>query len=214
MVDLRLTGRATMKTRATHLWLLLAVAGAGPAGASDPAWLPVATVGEVKVEAKPTASGFHATRGSITLCTGLQSLLNFLGNPSRFPEWIPYTEEARSLERSADAQIFYMRTATPGPARSRDMIYRAERQIDAGPGQVRLVLEGLPDHLPPQPNAVRMRAACGEWLLERHDGYIRASLQLEVNPGRVPRQLANRRQALIVGGALANLAERFPCPRP
>ena len=193
--------------------LLLDLAGAHvhAAAAEQSRWQPTATVRGIDVEAKPTPSGFHATRGHATVCAGLEDLERYMSDPARFPEWIPYAEEARLLEQSADVQVYYyMRTATPWPMKSRDMIYRVEREAD-GPA-VRFSLTGVPDYLPPERGAVRMRAADGIWILEPRDERIQVRLQLQMDPGSVPQRFANQRMVATVGGALANLAETFPCP--
>ena len=121
-----------------------------------------------------------------------------------------YTREAEILERGALSVTYYVRTATPWPMRDRDMVYRLSRVLHPGPG-VRIAVIGLPDYLEPRESVERMRAAVGEWYLRPEDDGIRVSYELYVDPGAVPRFLANRRLAAAVGQTLANLAGVFPC---
>ena len=62
-----------------------------------------------------------------------------------------------------------------------------------------------------QPLTLRIRSAAGEWQLLPGDKGIDVSYELYLDPGRVPRSLANQRLAAAVGQTLANLAARFPC---
>lgn len=88
-----------------------------------------------------------------------------------------------------------------------------EPAADGAPeaGGVRLSLTGLPDYTPVENSAARIRAASGEWRLVPSPSGIDVSYELYLDPGRVPRFLANQRLADAVGQTLANLAARFPC---
>jgi hypothetical protein len=208
---------------------LLGTLSIASAGAADSEWRRSATVHGVVVEAKPTPSGFHTHRAAATVCAELETLLDYLSDATQIPSWLPYTDAARELESDAGTeaavQMFYVRSATPWPMKPRDMVYRVylANRADGTPveasdahahgadGQMLLVLQGVPDHLPPQPGAVRMKSAEGAWSFE-HDGErVRMSLRLQMDPGAVPKGFANRRMAATVGGALANLRRRFSC---
>ena len=175
------------------------------------AWQHSRTVAGVEVEALRTGSGFDRHRGTVAVCTDLPQLRQFVTDPERLHEWVPYTEDARLIERFETRVVYYQRSSAPWPLWSRDMIY----ELALGPGyddrQFVLVITGLPERLPESDDAVRMQNVDGEWRISVTDDAIRVQLDLYVNPGRVPRFFANRRLATTVGRTLANLAGQFPC---
>jgi len=122
---------------------------------------------------------------------------------------VAYTRSARLLEHSGETAIYYVRSTTPWPLKDRDMVYRIERT--PAPEGMRLSLTGLPEYTPPDASATRIRSASGEWRLTPSPAGIDVSYELYVDPGGVPRFLANQRLAAAVGQTLANLAARFPC---
>lgn len=190
----------------------LPVVPAGSAPLPAPAatdWQPVRQVSGVPVEARPTETGFDVHRGRVQVCTDLASLEDYVGDPSRFADWVAYTRSARLLERSSETAVYYVRSTTPWPLKDRDMVYRISRApaVDG----LRLSLTGLPDYTPVQESVTRIRSASGEWRLVPSASGIDVSYELYVDPGRVPRFLANQRLADAVGQTLANLAARFPC---
>ncbi len=187
----------------------LLCAAAATAGAE--AWQPARSVRDIEVESRPTESGFRAFRGSTVVCTDLQTLHDFVTDPDRFDEWIPFTETARRLPSDAAVRLYYLRTRTPWPLRSRDMVYRLSEHPASRDDRIILDLEGAPEHLPPQKGAVRMQSARGQWRLWPRGDRVEVTFGLALDPGRIPAFFANRRLAATVGGMLANLAQRFPC---
>ncbi len=191
-----------------------ALPGGAPASseALSEEWRPVREVSGVPVEARPTKTGFDVHRGRVEVCTDMSSLEHFVIDPSRFTDWVAYTRSARLLDVRDGSAIYYVRSTTPWPLKDRDMIYRISR-IDSNSsiGGLRLSLTGLPDYAPTEENAERIRAAAGEWQLVPSASAIDVSYELYLDPGRVPRFLANQRLAAAVGQTLANLAAHFPC---
>ena len=176
-------------------------------------WELARVVRGVQVHARPApGSPFAQHRGAVTVCAGLDTLERYVADTTRFHEWLPDTEEVRVLEHTDTTQTYYLRTRTPWPFRSRDMIYQFTRESTLDTKQVSIGLKGLPDYMPEEPGAVRMHDASGEWILRMSNTGVLVSFQLHVDPGRVPALFANRRLAGTVGDTLANLAERFPCP--
>ncbi|HEX7036300.1 MAG TPA: hypothetical protein VF210_11025, partial [Pseudomonadales bacterium] len=163
----------------------------------------------VTLEWRLSDVGGRAYRGLVTVCTSLSELRDFVTDPSRLADWVAFTEAAHAVPAPEGERLYYLRTSAPWPFKSRDMVYRL-RPSEA-PDGVRLVVEGVPDAVPERDGAVRMRAAEGEWLLDRTDGRIRVTFRLAVDPGRLPAFLLNRRLAATVAGTLGNLADRFPC---
>ncbi|MDZ7668163.1 MAG: hypothetical protein U5Q16_01645 [Gammaproteobacteria bacterium] len=203
----------TGSARSPARWVCLAavVLWPGLSGAASEGWTADRTVDGIDLESQPRESGFRAYRGTVTVCADLEELQAFVGDASRFHEWLPYTEEARDLKdpESGD-ELYYLRNSAPWPLKSRDMVYRLTRQ----PGEdnvLRIALEGVPQALPPQAGAVRMEGAEGLWTLQTDGGRIEVGLSLTVNPGRAPAFFVHRRLAATVGGTLANLQAHFPC---
>lgn len=184
--------------------------GSSPAQTTAP-WHRALVVAGVVVEGRPTETGFDAHRAQIHVCTDLTSLAEFVVDPSRFGEWVPFTRSARMLEKSEDSAVYYVRSTTPWPLNDTDMIYRIARS--PAPDGLRLSLAGLPDYSPPNDGVARIRSAAGEWRLVPDDQGIDVSYELYMDPGSVPRFLANRRLAKAVGKTLANLSAHFSCVR-
>lgn len=188
-----------------------ALPGSAPSpesGVTEP-WRPVREVAGVPVEARQTETGFHTHRAQVHVCTDLAALEDFVADPAHFTEWVAFTRSARLLERTNESAVYYVVSSTPWPLKDRDMVYRISRSPSAE--GVRLSLTGLPDYSVPEDSAARIRSAAGEWQLLPGDKGIDVSYELYLDPGRVPRSLANQRLAAAVGQTLANLAARFPC---
>lgn len=192
---------------------VLAATAPAPAPAAEPAaepdWRPATEREGIALEWRPTDTVYRAFRGSVSVCTDLDGLQGFVGDATRLTDWVPYTEAARVLPAGEGQQLYYLRTRAPWPFQSRDMVYQLTRERAAGDAMI-IALEGRPDALPEQRDAVRMRSAKGRWTLEPRDGRIDVTLELTADP-RAPAFYANHRLAATVAGTLANLAERFPC---
>lgn len=176
-----------------------------------PVWTADRTVNAIDLESQPRDSGFRAYRGSIVVCARLDELQAFVADASRFHEWLPYTEEARALDDpEGGGELYYLRNSAPWPLQSRDMIYRLTLE-PGGDEVLRIALDGVPDALPPQAGAVRMKSAEGLWTLRTDHCRLHVTLSLAVDPGRAPSFFVNRRLAATVSGTLANLQKHFPC---
>jgi hypothetical protein len=173
-------------------------------------WSPVYRNAGVQVDARETASGFDRHRGSVVLCSTIDEVASFATDVAGYPQWVAFTLESRSLEHTDERTVFYLKSSSPWPMRPRDMIYELVADPVDG-GVMRVVMTGLPEALPPEPGAVRMRSVEGEWLFITDGAELEVQLTLHVVPGRVPRVFANRRFARMVGDTLAAMAERFPC---
>ncbi|MEQ8858019.1 MAG: SRPBCC family protein [Pseudomonadales bacterium] len=206
-------GRRRRRFLCGSLLVFAAGAGHGANDGTEPAadWSAARSVAGVALESRPTATGFDEVRGQVTVCTSVATLTDFVRDPERFPEWIPFTEDAHAVP-DPGAESYYLRTATPWPMRSRDLVYHVVRHPVAADGTLRIDLRGDPDALPPRDDAVRMAGASGVWTLRPGSRGVDLALQMTVDPGRVPALFANRRLAATVGQMLANLRERYSCP--
>jgi len=204
---------STEMTRAGRL-LLAAFITSGSVHAQSVDWRPVYSVDAVSVEAARTDSGFDRHRGRVAMCGDLEEVVSFAADVDSYPNWVAHTSEARLIERGAQRTVFYMQNSAPWPMRPRDMVYELIPEvIDAH--NVRVLMIGLPDALPPLEGVIRMQLADGEWLFAADGaGELEVQLSLYVLPGRAPKLFANRRFAHMIGDTLAALAVRFPCSTP
>lgn len=187
------------------------LATAAAHGADHRVWQSAGEADGVQLAYHDTPTGYRAYRGATRVCTHLAALQTFVGDAERLPEWIPFTEAARALPAPGPDELYYLRTRTPWPLQSRDMVYRLEALPPVTDGTVRIAISGEPDALPPQQGAVRMEAAEGLWTLHADGTGIAVTLRMEIDPGGAPTFFANRRLAATVAGMLANLRARFPC---
>ncbi len=185
------------------------MAAAGPA--AERVWDDDGTVRGVRLEHRPADGGYRTYRGTVRVCTGLSRLRQFVADPSRLQEWIPYTREARALPSTGNVVVYYLRTIAPWPFKDRDMVYRIAPLPPDGSGTLRIGLTGVPGAIPEQRGAVRLAAADGLWTLALEDDAVAVTLRLTIDARPAPAFLANRRLAATVSGMLANLAARFPC---
>jgi hypothetical protein len=196
--------------RTGGLLAMLAASGWVQAQTAE-AWRDVYSVAAVSVEAAHTESGFDRHRGRVALCGDLDDVVSFAADVEGYPNWVAYTRDARLIEQTAERTVFYLQNSAPWPMRPRDMVYELVPEvIDAN--QVRVVMIGVPDALPPEDGVVRMELAEGDWLFTADNaGELEVQLSLYVLPGRAPKLFANRRFAHMIGDTLAALAVHFPC---
>ena len=172
-------------------------------------WRAGRTVNDVPLESRERDSRFLEHRGQVRLCGELQSILMFVSEPSELVHWVPYTESAEKLPDVDGNVVYHVVTQAPWPYKPRDMIYALA--VTFGEGEAQIRMDGLPDHIPAQPDMVRMKAAQGVWQFVEQAAGVDVRLQMWVDPGSGPRLLVNRRAATTVGRMLANLRDRFPC---
>lgn len=205
--------REFVAARQAFEWLTLVLvtfALINPVQAADSDWEPQLTVAGVRVEALPTTSGFHAHRGQVLVCSDFDTVTRFVADISQFHEWVAYTREARVLETAENRIVYYLKNDAPWPFSERDMIYELVTH-SADDRDIHVGMTGLPNYLPRVEGVVRLDSVAGDWHFTAVDGGVRVMLELFVNPGSVPKFLANRRFANTVGQTLANLSGQFPC---
>ena len=199
--------------RATLWTVCIGGACAVAAAADDVTWKNVGESDGVTVSTRTVdGSSYPEVRASASVCATLPTLLFYIEDAAGFDRWIPDTLEARLLERpSPREQIYYIRTGMPWPVKPRDMIYRlTEPGARDGAAAVTVTIEGLPEYLPPQPEAVRMTSVRGRWNFVEQAGHTRIDLLMHFEPGgSIPAWLANRRVIATPSKMLANLKSHF-----
>jgi len=196
--------------------LAFATLPAGVSAATAANWQPVGQTDGISVATRTVeGSAFAEVRASATVCATIPQLVEFVEDVGAFDTWIPDTEHARLLARpSPHQQIYYIRTSMPWPAKHRDMIYELTELTEltrASTGaQASVLMQGLPEYLPPESGVVRMQAVSGRWDFSEVAGTTQISLQMHIEPGGyVPVWLANRRIVGTPSKMLLNLKRRF-----
>lgn len=164
------------------------------------------------MESRARDSKYREHRGTVQLCADLQSVLLFVSDVSRIPQWVPWTDSAKALEQTATGVTYHVVTGAPWPYKPRDMIYSLDVTMSGDSATV--TMTGMPDRIAPVDGMVRMRAAEGLWQFEPAGDRLRVILTLWVDPGGGPAVLVNRRAGTTLGRMLANLRDEFSCKPP
>jgi len=189
-------------------------------------WTELDKVHDIAVYTRPyEGSTYPEVRASGTVCATLPQLVAFVEDVAAFEQWIPDTAEARLLDRPTPrTQIYYIRTSMPWPVKDRDMIYRLSETTafrhgwptDSSPA-ISVAIEGLPEYLPVDTHAMRMKGVSGRWTFDQTGDRTRIDLDMHIEPGGgVPAWLARQRIVGTPTRMLANLKEHFEtlCPVP
>ena len=199
---------------AAGLWTLCTVFTSALADAPAPvdgaSWTELDKVHGIAVYTRSyEGSTYPEVRASGTVCATLPQLVAFVEDVAAFDQWIPDTAEARLLDSPAPRmQIYYIRTSMPWPVKDRDMIYRLSESAVFGHGgpndsslntAISVAIEGLPDYLPIDARAMRMKGVIGS-LDVRSDGRPNAHRPRHAHRTRrgrtrVARASAHRRHA-------------------
>lgn len=205
--------RLTVFSCACVLAVLVVAPNAWCDASKDAEWKIVGRSDDVTVSTRPFAgSSYPEVRASGIVCAALPPLVAYIEDAAGFDRWIPDTIEARLLAQpSKREQIFYIRTAMPWPVKSRDMIYRlTEPTGQVGGDRMSVSIEGLPDYLPENPDAVRMQDVSGRWNFHERDGVTLIDLDMHFEPGgNIPGWIANRRIVETPTKMLENLQRHF-----
>lgn len=105
---------------------------------------------------------------------------------------------------SENKHVFYLRKPLPWPVRDRDLLtlLTVEKISDS---KYKLVLESIPNAIPPKDNTIRIKKLMGFWLLEEDHNQTMVTQQLFVDPeGSVPAFVIN---SLLVKGPYKNFIE-------
>lgn len=176
---------------------------------AEGAWQSARDVGGVTVESRDTESKYHEHRGSVELCGDLQSVLMFVSDVDRLPQWVPWTDAANKLEESPSGIVYHVVTHAPWPYKPRDMIYALDVNLTGDSATVSM--KGVPDRIAPVKGMVRMKAADGLWTFRTKGDRLEVNLRLWVDPGGGPGLLVNRRAGTTLGRMLGNLQAEFAC---
>jgi hypothetical protein len=210
---------------ASIAWLFAIASSALSNAATPPAgnagWTELDQAHGIAVYTRPyEGSTYPEVRASGTVCATLPQLVAFVEDVAAFEQWIPDTAEARLVDRPTPrAQIYYIRTSMPWPVRDRDMIFRLSETTVFDQGwpndsslttAISVAIEGLPDYLPADARATRMKGVSGRWTFNQTGDRTRIDLDMHIEPGGgVPAWLARQRIVGTPTKMLANLKEHF-----
>ncbi len=200
-----------MKHSTSGLYLLCMLLSFAPLVHSSQ-WQPARIVDGITLESLKRDSRYLEHRGAVDLCGDLQTVLEFVSEPAELVNWVPYTAAAERLPEKDGDVVYHVVTRAPWPYKPRDMVYVLDVILSGN--QAAVQMSGLPNHIPPLEDMVRMRAADGVWKFVETGETLTVSLRMWVDPGSGPALLVNRRAATTVGRMLANLRSRYPCDGP
>lgn len=134
-----------------------------------------------------------------------QILLKVLDDVSSYNQWFAFSKSVRLLKRKQNEKYVYMETSFPWPFSNEDMIYKISVNKNNN-GEIKLVLNGIPDFIPTIDGIKRMRDAKGYILLqpEKERTIVTYVMHTELG-GDIPPWLANTYIHLLPFKTLSNL---------
>ncbi|MEM9326950.1 MAG: START domain-containing protein [Bacteroidota bacterium] len=124
----------------------------------------------------------------------MSSVVALLIDAEAAPDWYNHVKEGRLLSEPArDSHLAYTALSFPWPLSDRDMISKFEYKKDKNTGSVRLQVQSVPDHLPPDDKMIRIKRLEGYWMLTPLDGdVVEVRYQFFADPeGSIPGWLIN-----------------------
>lgn len=183
-----------LKREAAVGMLVVALAANAEQGA-DAGWVTVST-GEITIKTRELAgSGVREVLAEAELDAPARDVQRAVTNVDRFPSFMPYVKEARTVGKpSADGtRIVYTSLALPFIA-GRDFVIadRMVRDLDAA-GEGEFVSEWhVSDLLPSRAHLVRLKTNTGSWRVTSKGAKSHVVYQFAVDPGgQIPGWLAD-----------------------
>jgi hypothetical protein len=122
----------------------------------------------------------------------IENIVEVLRNMNSINNWVVNCKGVKLLKTEDNDQYYYIETSLPWPFDNRDMVYHFQ-YIEINSEQVRVIVTGIPEYIPPREGIVRMAKTNGYWLLTLIDTHKTAvTYQMHVEPGgSIPAWLAN-----------------------
>jgi len=139
-----------------------------------------------------SGSRYKAFKAEMQVECKIEDIIYVLKNTNTINNWVVNCRGVKLLESKDNDQFYYIETSLPLPFQNRDMVYHFQ-YIDIKPGQVKVLVTGIPDYIQPEKGIVRMAKANGYWLLNSIDtNKTDVTYQMHVEPGGlIPAWLAN-----------------------
>jgi len=147
----------------------------------------------IKVYTKTeSGSRYKAFKAEMQVDCSIENIIYVLKNTNTINNWVVNCKGVKLLETKENEQFYYIETSLPLPFQNRDMVYHFQ-YININPGQVKVLVTGIPDYVQPEKGIVRMAKANGYWLLNSIDtNKTDVTYQMHVEPGGlIPAWLAN-----------------------
>jgi hypothetical protein len=139
-----------------------------------------------------SGSRYKAFKAEMQVECKIEDIIYVLKNTNTINNWVVNCRGVKLIESKDNDQFYYIETSLPLPFQNRDMVYHFQ-YIDIKPGQVKVLVTGIPDYIQPGKGIVRMAKANGYWLLNSIDtNKTDVTYQMHVEPGGlIPAWLAN-----------------------
>lgn len=139
-----------------------------------------------------SGSRYKAFKAEMQVECKIGDIIYVLKNTNTINNWVVNCKGVKLLETKENEQFYYIETSLPLPFQNRDMVYHFQ-YININPGQVKVLVTGIPDYVQPEKGIVRMAKANGYWLLNSIDtNKTDVTYQMHVEPGGlIPAWLAN-----------------------
>lgn len=190
---------------------LLAAVGEAAAATFASGWSPALDSGGVHVETRSQpGSPVAEVRASIVVAAPPERVFAVITDADRFPEFMPYVEEARTVARIDRNRWYVYQRLSPPLANDRDYTLLQESEADPQSGRYTLRWSIANDHGPPPVDGVvRVELCTGSYELERVEGGTRLTYRLLTDPGgSLPAWLAEIANTQSVPALLQAVAAR------
>jgi hypothetical protein len=142
------------------------------------------------------SSDFLSFVGVATIDAPQHSVLSLLYDIESATEWVWKTREMRILQELSgenDGRVVYQLVTAPWPVSDREIITRSTAFMDTETSEAFIRMECLPDFIPGNDRAVRVRQLEGGWnILPLSENSCRVVLRMHIEPaGEIPSWLAN-----------------------
>jgi hypothetical protein len=121
-----------------------------------------------------------------------EPLFELLDDVSRYELWFAYSKSVQLLKSEQNTKYVYMEINFPWPFRNEDMVYQITVRRNSK-GEIRLILDGKPEFIPPVNGVNRMRNASGYILLQPKNEHTTITYVMNMTlSGDIPPWLANK----------------------
>jgi hypothetical protein len=137
-------------------------------------------------------SDYKAFKAEMQVSCRVENIVEVLRNMNNINNWVVNCKGVKLLKTEDEDQYYYIETSLPWPFENRDMVYHFQ-YTEINSEQVKVIVTGVPDYIPPGKGIFRIVKANGYWLLTSIDNYMTdITYQMHVEPGgSIPAWLAN-----------------------
>jgi hypothetical protein len=156
-------------------------------------WRLVKEEAGIKVYTKTeSGSRYKAFKAEMQVSCKIESIVEVLKTTNSINNWVVNCKGVELLKTGNNDQYYYIETSLPLPFENRDMVYHFQ-YIEINSQQVKVIVTGMPEYIPPKEGIVRMAKTNGYWLLSQVDSNkTDVTYQMHVEPGGlIPAWLAN-----------------------